>query len=122
GRIPSRDGSLGRFATINSTTGAVTAQLGTARDNTNLSSAAANENVVYRPASSLTSANATLTNSIAPQTIVFEARATGQSVDLGGNTLTTPGIIVERPILGSGAVTFALDNGNLATPGGSAQN
>src|SRR5262245_48031766 len=42
GAIPSRSGSLGRFATINTSTGEVTAQIGTARTETSLSSVAAN--------------------------------------------------------------------------------
>ncbi len=97
GTIPNV-GFPGRFATINPTTGAVTAQLGTTRTEANLSSVAANENVLYRPTSQ--AANATLTNSISPQTIVFEPVGGGQSVNLNGFTLTTPGIIVERATTG----------------------
>ena len=114
GSIPSRSGFLGRFATINATTGEVTAQLGTARNETSLSSVAANENVIYRPTSG--SANATLANSISPQTIVFEPIGSNQSVNLGGFTLTTPGIIVERTVSGTTGYTFTLDGGTLAGP------
>ena len=111
------EGVTGRFATWNSTTGAVTAQAGVYRNETELSSVTAGQNVIYRP--STTTATATLSASINPQTIVFEARANNQSVNLGGNTLTTPGIIVERTITGSGTFNFNLTNGTLATPDGS---
>jgi fibronectin-binding autotransporter adhesin len=121
GSIPNRTGSLGRFATINSTTGEVTAQTGTARTEANLSSVAVNENVVYRPTT--TTANATVSGSISPQTVVFEAQASGQSVTLGtGVTLTTPGIIVERPTTGTSVFTFSLNGGTLAGPGTSQRN
>jgi hypothetical protein len=74
-----------------------------------------NENVVYRPTSS--SANATLANSISPQTIVFEAVGNNQSLDLNGFTLTTPGMIVERTGSGTGTYTFSINNGIIAGPG-----
>jgi fibronectin-binding autotransporter adhesin len=117
---PTLSGTAGRFATYNSATGAVTAQLGTTRDENTLTSAAPNENVLYRPTS--TSANATLANSISPQTIVFEPRTSAQFVNLGGNTLTTPGIIVERLFSGTGTASFAIDNGTLAGPGAALRN
>jgi len=120
GSIPSRTGFLGRFAAINATTGEVPAQLGTARTEANLSSVAANENVVYRPTTS--SANATLSNSISPQTVVFEPQGSGQSVNLGGFTLTTPGIIVERTTTGTTGYTFALDGGTIAGPAAALRN
>ena len=75
---------------------------------------AANENVIYRPTSG--SSNATLANSISPQTIVFEPIGSNQSVNLGGFTLTTPGIIVERTVSGTTGYTFTLDGGTLAGP------
>ena len=120
GSIPSRSGFLGRFAAYNSTTGAVTAQQGTARNETTLTSAVAGENVVYRPTTS--SANATLANSISPQTVVFEPVGSGQSVDLGGNTLSTPGILVERTVTGTTPYTFTLNNGTIAGSAGSLRN
>jgi fibronectin-binding autotransporter adhesin len=122
GSISSTSGSsFGRFATYNSGSGEITAQLGTTRDETGFSSVAANENVIYKPTSS--SANATLTTNISPQTIVFEPVGTGQSVNLGGNTVTTHGIIVERPGTGTtGNFTFSLDAGSIADLSSSHQN
>lgn len=120
GSISSSSGPFhGRFA--NYTAGTITAQLGTTRNETNLSSAAANENVIYRPSNS--SANATLGNNISPQTIVFEPLGSGQSVNLGGRTLTTHGIIVERPGSSTvGSFSFSLDGGSIADPSFSQQN
>ncbi len=119
GKISSSSGSFyGRFAAYNGSQ--VTAQLGTTRDETALSSAAAGENVIYKPSSS--SANATLANDISPQTIVFEPGGSGQSVNLGGHTVTTHGIIVERPGSGTGSFTFTLDNGIITDPSFSQQN
>jgi fibronectin-binding autotransporter adhesin len=120
GQIPLRDGDLGRFATINTSTGVVTAQQGTQRSDSTLTTAAANENVIYRPSSG--AANATLANNISPQTIVFEPILSGQSVNLNGFTLTTPGIIVERSILGSGAFTFSMEGGTIAGPASALRN
>ena len=94
GNVPGIDGFTGRFATWNSTTGAVTAQMGVQRTEATLSATPANENVIYRPTTS--SATATLTANISPQTVVFEPRGTNQSIDLGGFTMTTPGLIAER--------------------------
>jgi autotransporter-associated beta strand protein len=119
GSISATSGSFrGRFATYNAGTGEVTAQLGTARNESNLSSAAADENVVYG-----SSTNATLANDISPQTIVFGASFSGQSVNLGGHKLTTHGIIVERPGTDtSAAFTFSLENGVIDDPTFSHQN
>ncbi len=120
GSIPSRDGALGRFATINTTTGVITAQQGTDRNDTTLTSAAANENVIYRPSSG--AANATLANNLNPQTIVFEPILSGQSVNLNGFTLTTPGIIVERSISELGNFTFSIEGGTIAGPASALRN
>ena len=81
---------------------------------------AANENVIYRPTSG--SSNATLANSISPQTIVFEPIGSNQSVNLNGFTLTTPGIIVERTVSGTTGYTFTLDGGTLAGPASALRN
>jgi autotransporter-associated beta strand protein len=121
GTVPGIDGMTGRFATWNAGTGAVTAQLGVQRSEATLSATPANENVIYRPTTS--SANATLTANISPQTVVFEPRGLSQSVDLGGFTLTTPGIIVERTTSDTtAAFEFSLTNGTVTTPGGSPLN
>ena len=120
GQHPINSGTAGRFATYNSTTGAVTAQVGTELNETNISTAAPSSNIIYRPSTGSTVA--TLANSISPQTIVFEQRNNGQSVNLGGNTLTTSGIIVERLALGSNPLSFSIDNGTIAGPGASLRN
>lgn len=113
GTISGVSSTATRFAQINSVTNEVTAQQGTSRTETTLTSAAANENTIYRPTT--TSANATLSNSISTQTVVFEPRTSAQSVDLNGNTLTTNGIALSG-IAGtsSNPAVFNINGGTLA--------
>jgi autotransporter-associated beta strand protein len=121
GTVPGVGGLGGRFAAINPGTGEVTAQTGTTRTEANLSSATATENVVYRPTNA--TANATLTNNIAPQTVIFEPRGNGQSVNLNGFTLTTNGLMFSgREITGTGTYIFSINGGTLEGAGGALRN
>lgn len=99
-----------RWATYDSTNNnGVVPGVTVTRNGTALSSGLSTENVVSRPQ------GATLANDVTLGSLVFDL-SSADTLNLGGNTLTTNGVILTAP---TGAPSLTVSNGTLAGTGGS---
>lgn len=109
GTVAGNSGTSTRFASFSTGSNLVLGQAGTTRTETNLGSAALNENTIYRQSSG--TLNASLANSINVQTLVLEPGTNNQTLNLNSNTITTNGIAVSGGTTNS---VFTLTGGSLA--------